>query len=451
MPYIPHTEKDTQEMLSFIGAKSLDDLFAEIPADLKISGFKNIPDGLSEAEIARLLKERANKDNPGLCFIGAGAYEHYVPAVVSDITSRGEFLTAYTPYQAEASQGTLQVIYEYQSMMCHLMGMDISNASMYDGASALAEAILMAMRLHKNENAKKILLPQALSPAYRQVIQTITKPHGLELVTVPYEPKTGTLNLETLKTFATNDVAAIVISQPNFFGMLEDVDAITDWAHQKSILVIGNVNPIATAILKAPGKWGEKGADIVAGDGQPLGAPLANGGPYFGYMCTKKENARQLPGRIVGRTIDQDGKMGFVLTLQAREQHIRRAKATSNICSNQALMATGATIYMSLLGADGLRKIAATCNSNANLLREKLLKIKGVNAVFTGGFFHEFVIKLEKPVTQVLSNLADNGIQGGFDLSLDYPELGNSLLICVTETKSSADLESYAKQLEKIL
>ncbi|MBU0744498.1 MAG: aminomethyl-transferring glycine dehydrogenase subunit GcvPA [Gammaproteobacteria bacterium] len=451
MPYIPHTKEDTKKMLDAIGIKSIDDLFAEIPKDLRIDGLKNIPKGLNELDISKLLKERAAKDHAGLCFIGAGAYEHYIPAVVSDLTSRGEFLTAYTPYQAEASQGTLQVIYEYQSMICNLMQMETSNASMYDGASALSEAILMALRLHKNKQAKTILLPQALHPTYRKVIKTITKPHHLELVTIPYDPKTGTITLDTLKAYTNNNVAAIVIAQPNFFGALEDVDAITDWAHQNSILVIGNLNPIAAALLKPPGSWGESGADIAAGDGQPLGAPLANGGPYFGYMCAKKENIRQLPGRIVGRTTDKDGKTGFVLTLQAREQHIRRGKATSNICSNQALMATGATIYMSLLGAEGLRRVAAASNANANLLRKRLLKIEGISAVFNNTFFHEFVIKLQKPVGEVLSNLANKGVQGGFDLSIDYPKLGNSLLICTTETKSEDDLEFYARQLEEIL
>lgn len=397
------------------------------------------------------LKERAAKDQAGQCFIGAGAYEHYVPAVVTDLISRGEFLTAYTPYQAEASQGTLQVIYEYQSMMCHLLQMEVSNASMYDGASALAEAILMAVRLHKNEKARTILLPQTLHPAYRQVIKTIAKPHHLDLVTIPYAAKTGAIDFDSLKTYAGKNVAALVIAEPNFFGTLEDVDALTNWAHQNSILVIGNVNPMAIALLKAPGAWGEKGADIVAGDGQPLGVPLACGGPYFGYLGTKKANVRQLPGRIVGRTVDQEGRTGFVLTLQAREQHIRRAKATSNICSNQALLATGATIYMSLLGAEGLRRVAIASHNNASALRTQLLKLDGVNPGFNGPFFHEFVITLQKLVAEILSKLAASGIQGGFDLSKDYPELGNSLLICTTETKSVVDLKFYAEQLEKIL
>jgi glycine dehydrogenase subunit 1 len=451
MPYIPHTEQDKQEMLAQIGIDSVDELFAEIPKDLQISGFKNIPESMTEAEVTRLINERATKDHAGLNFIGAGAYEHHIPAVVMDIISRGEFLTAYTPYQAEASQGTLQVIYEYQSMMCHLMQMGVSNASMYDGASALAEGILMAIRLHKNNKAKTILLPHALHPAYRKVIKTVTKPHNLKLATIPYDAHAGHITLDALKPYAGQDVAALVISQPNFFGILEDVDELTNWAHQNGILVIANVNPMAMALLKPPGNWGENGADIAAGEGQPLGAPLSYGGPYFGYLCTKKEHVRQLPGRVVGRTIDKDGKTGFVLTLQAREQHIRRAKATSNICSNQALIATGATIYMSLLGAEGLRRIAATSNANAALLYEKLLKINGVEAVFNRTFFHEFVVRLHKPAAEILRSLASSGIQGGFDLAFEYPMLKNSLLVCTTETKSPEDLESYARQLEKIL
>ena len=451
MPYIPHTEQDTKEMLAQIGIDSIDALFSEIPKDLQVSHLKNIPESMTEQEVARLINERAAKDHAGLNFIGAGAYEHYVPAVVTDIISRGEFLTAYTPYQAEASQGTLQVIYEYQSMMCHLMQTDVTNASMYDGASSLAEGILMAVRLHKNAKAKTILLPHSLHPAYCKVIKTITKTHNLELVTIPYDTHAGNITLDALKPYVGKDVAALVISQPNFFGVLEDVDELTNWAHQNGIFVIANVNPIGMAILKAPGNWGETGADIVAGEGQPLGVPLSCGGPYFGYLCTKKEYLRQLPGRIVGRTIDKDGKMGFVLTIQAREQHIRRAKATSNICSNQALLATGATIYMSLLGAEGMQRVAETSHANARLLQEKLLKIKCVEAVFNRPFFHEFVVRFHKPVAEILHNLAANGIQGGFDLTFEYPMLGNSLLVCTTETKSAKDLEFYVQQLEKVL
>lgn len=451
MPYIPHTEQDVKEMVGTLGIANTDALFAEIPKHLMIDKLPGIPEGMSEMEVARLLTERAAKDRTTSCFIGAGAYEHHIPAVVWDIASRGEFLTAYTPYQAEASQGTLQVIYEYQSMMTQLMAMDVSNASMYDGATALAEAILMAVRANKRAKSNRVLIPHALHPAYRKVIRTATKPHHVELVEIPFDAKTGAITMTALQQLTNQPFAAIVIAQPNFFGSLEDVDTITDWAHQQGALVIANVNPTAMALLKAPGQWGATGADIAAGDGQPLGAPLSYGGPYFGYMCCRKDFVRQLPGRIVGRTIDTEGNPGFVLTLQAREQHIRRAKATSNICSNQALLATAATIYLSLLGTEGLKRVAAASHENATKLRKQLLSIKGIETVFNHPFFHEFVIRLSKPVTEVLAKLAANGIQGGYELIFEYPELGNCLLICATETKSAADLQNYVTQLEKAL
>ena len=450
MPFIPHTEQNVKEMLKKIGIKSLDDLFSEIPAELKITGLNNIPEGLSEMEVARLMESRAT-NHQNACFIGAGAYEHYIPAVVWDLVSRGELLTAYTPYQAEASQGTLQIIYEYQSMMCNLIGLDASNASMYDGASALAEAVLMALRLTKKPEAKLVLVPRALNPEYLTTLKTITKPHHIEFAELPFNHQTGQIDEAILKQYADKNVAALVIAQPNFFGAIENVDTLTNWAHQIGALVIGCVNPLAMAILKAPGKWGETGADIAVGEGQPLGSPLASGGPYFGFMCCKKEHVRQMPGRIVGRTVDTEGKQGFVLTLQAREQHIRRAKATSNICSNEALMATAATIYMSLLGEKGLQQVAAACHHNTVALRQKLTAIKGIKAVFAGPIFHEFVVQLNQPVAVVLEKLADLGIQGGFDLTTDYPELGACLSICATETKTQKDLQNYAEQLEKLL
>lgn len=451
MPFIPHSEQNIKEMLQKIGIKNIDELFSEIPEDLKIKGLQNIPEKLNEMEIARLMEERANNNRAGSCFIGAGAYEHYIPAVVWDIVSRGEFLTAYTPYQAEASQGTLQVIYEYQTMMCNLMSLDVSNASMYDGASALAEAVLMAVRLAKKPDAKLILIPEALNPAYLATLHTITKPHHFEFAELPFNAKTGQIDETALKQYEGKNVIALVIAQPNFFGTIEDVDMLTNWTHKENALVIGCVNPLAMALLKAPGKWGETGADIATGDGQPLGSPLASGGPYFGFMCCKKEHVRQLPGRIVGRTVDTEGKQGFVLTLQAREQHIRRAKATSNICSNEALMATAATIYMSLLGSNGLKQTATACHNNATALRQKLTAIKGIKAVFNGPTFHEFVLQLNKPVAVVLEKLAELGVQGGFNLVQDYPKLGACLLVCATETKTAKDLQNYATQLEKVL
>jgi len=449
MPYIPHTEQDKQAMLAALKIPSTDALFSEIPENLRLKGeLKEIPESLSEAAMLRLLEERSEQDKAGLCFIGAGAYEHNIPSVIWDIVGRGEYLTAYTPYQAEASQGTLQTIYEYQSMMANLMRLDVSNASMYDGASALAEAVLMATRA---KQMKTVLIPATLNPFYRQTIKTITYPHGLNLVEVPFSMQTGRIELADLKQFEGQEIAALVLPQPNFFGVLENIDALTDWAHEQKTLLIANVNPLATALLKAPGTWGKDGADIAVGDGQPLGSPLSSGGPYFGFMCCKKDYMRQLPGRIVGRTVDTEGKTGFVLTLQAREQHIRRAKATSNICSNQALMATAATIYMSLLGPEGMQRTASLCHDNAKKLCEKLSQIQGVEKVFSAPFFHEFVLKLSKPVDVVLAKLAEAGIQGGYDLSGAYPKLGNAILICATETKTADDLNRYSETLQQIL
>ncbi|MFN7098329.1 MAG: aminomethyl-transferring glycine dehydrogenase subunit GcvPA, partial [Gammaproteobacteria bacterium] len=329
MPFIPHTKNDIAAMLDAIGVKNISDLFDEIPTNLHVAAQQEIPEGLNEFKTTRLMLQLAKQDRHAGCFIGAGAYEHYIPAAVWEIASRGEFLTAYTPYQAEASQGTLQLLYEYQTMMASLMGMEVSNASLYDGASALAEAILMAIRsLPKNNPSKTILIAGSLHPHYRQTAETIVSAQGIKLVDVPFDAKTGTLDLASLDPFAAQHAAALVIQQPNFFGQLEAVDALTDWAHAHNQLVIAAVNPIATALFKEPGSWGETGADIACGEGQPLGLPLASGGPYFGFMCTRMALVRQMPGRIIGRTVDRDNKPGFTLTLQAREQHIRRAKAT---------------------------------------------------------------------------------------------------------------------------
>lgn len=451
MPYIPHTKKDVSEILSCLNIDNIDALFSEIPENLRISQLNNIPQGLSEMELARLMQERANLNSTNQCFIGAGAYEHYIPAAVWDIVSRGEILTAYTPYQAEASQGTLQIIFEYQTMICNLMQMDVSNASMYDGASALAEAVLMTVRANKKAKSKTILLPHSLHPAYRQAIESITAPFALDFQTIPYDKTTGTIDFSALQQYANTGFISLVIAQPNFFGSLEDVDTLTNWAKEQQAMVIANVNPLAMSLIKAPGSWGENGADVVVGDGQPFGSPLASGGPYFGFMACKQEHIRQIPGRIVGKTTDTEGNIGYVLTMQAREQHIRRAKATSNICSNQALMATASVIYTSLLGFDGLRKVATTSHNNAKILYEKLTAFSQVKTIFQHPFFHEFVIQFNKPVTEILHKLAQHGILGGYDLSKNYPELGNAMLICVTETKSLSDIDNYVKILEQLL
>ena len=446
MPFIPHTEADIQAMLASIGADSIEDLFDEIPAALRSGKLTRVPEGMSEMEISRLMQDRAEIDGRYLNFIGAGAYEHHIPAAVWQIATRGEFYSAYTPYQAEASQGTLQLIYEYQTMMASLTGMDISNASLYDGASALAEAVLMAVRAHKS--SRRILMPRTVHPVYRKVVHATVRNQGIELIELDYDLKHGVIST-TLSS--DTEFAALVIPHPNFFGKLEEVDALTDWAHSKGALVIGVVNPVSLAIITPPGEWGSKGADIAVGEGQPLGAPLSSGGPYYGFMACKTALVRQMPGRIVGRTIDLEGKPGFTLTLQAREQHIRRSKATSNICTNQGLVVVASTIHMALLGPDGLERVAAKSHANTLALLNILTAVEGVETVFEGAQFHEAVIRISAPASDVLRALKAQGILGGYDLSADYPELGQAILICATETKIEADLQKYAEQLERIL
>jgi glycine dehydrogenase subunit 1 len=448
MPFIPHTEVDVQEMLAAIGAPSIETLFEEIPTALRIKGLSGIPDALTEMEIGRLMHERAQRDGRPLNFIGAGAYEHHIPAAVWAIVTRGEFYSAYTPYQAEASQGTLQLLYEYQSMMASLTGMQVSNASLYDGASALAEACLMAVRAHRRSSSARILVPAALHPLYRQVVGAITEGQKLRFDVLPYEPTTGTTDAAALSAYQGQDITAVVVQQPNFFGLLEDVDALTDWAHGNGALAIAVVNPLSLAILKPPGEWGAKGVDIVVGEGQPLGVPLSSGGPYFGFMATRMEHVRQMPGRIIGRTVDMDGKPGFTLTLQAREQHIRRSRATSNICTNQGLLVTAATIYMSLLGATGLERVAAACQAQTRALVDALTGIRGVRLQFAGPRFHEAVLQLDRNVAEVLTALAKHDVMGGYDLAQHYPELGNALLVCATEMRTAQDIEQYRRALQ---
>ena len=448
MPFIPHTEEDISTMLASIGANTIEDLFDEIPLALKSGSLKALP-GLSEMEISRLMQDRAEVDGRYLNFIGAGAYEHHIPSAVWQITTRGEFYSSYTPYQAEASQGTLQLLYEYQTMMASLTGMDVSNASMYDGASALAEAALMAVRSHKS--SRRILIPTSVHPIYRRVVRAIVKNQGIEVIEIPYNLECGHTLVESLAPYAGQDIAALVIPQPNFFGVLEPVDALTDWAHANNALAIGVVNPMSLALLTPPGEWGSTGADVAVGEGQPLGIPLSSGGPYFGFMACKQALVRQMPGRIIGRTTDLNGNPGFVLTLQAREQHIRRSKATSNICTNQGLMVTAATIYMSLLGPEGLRRVATQSHANTLSLVEQLETLKGVKQIFSGDLFHEAVVTLPAPVAGVLKTLKNQGVLAGLDLSEHYPELGNALLVCATETKIASDLEKYVSHLARAL
>ena len=458
MPYIPHSEEDIAAMLKTIGVDSIAQLFDEIPAQLKhTEHLSSLPEGLSEMALARLMRARANHNVAGHCFIGAGAYQHYIPAPVWQLAERGEFYTCYTPYQAEASQGTLQLLYEYQSMISGLMAMDVSNASMYDGATALAEAILMAVRSTKRSSkhaagaAYQVVLPSTVHPAYRAVVKTIVTQHNISLISCDYCPQTGQMQPHAASDLDLNKLAVVVIAQPNFFGALEQVDELTDWAHQQQAKVIALVNPIAMALLKPPGRWGAQGADIVCGEGQPLGIPLSAGGPYFGFLCCKQALVRQMPGRIVGRTHDKNGQEGFTLTLQAREQHIRRAKATSNICTNQGLMVTAATIYMSVLGGKGLCDVALQCHQQTVKLTHMLADLPEVERAFSSGFFHEVVIRFKQPVADIFLGMLEAGYLSGYPLGQSYPELADCLLLCVTEMKTDADCEDYLQALKSVL
>ncbi len=450
MPFIPHTDEDRQAMLAALGLDSLAALFEEIPKDLRCKRL-DLPTGMAEMAVQRLLHERAEHNIRQLCFAGGGAYEHHIPAVVWEIVSRGEYYSAYTPYQAEASQGTLQLVYEYQSMMTRLLAMDVSNASLYDGASALAEAILMAVRANRHSRSKKVLIPAAVHPIYRQVAATIAANQAIDLIEIPFDHQTGQTPLAALEAYRDEDITAVVIPQPNYFGVIEEVDGLTDWTAQQRALSIAVVNPTAMAMLKPPGEWGVGGVDIACGDGQPLGIPLSLGGPYFGFMTCRKEFVRQLPGRIAGATVDSEGRRGYVLTLQAREQHIRRSKATSNICTNQGLLTAAATIYMALLGPQGLARVAAACHQNLNRLVARLTEIAGVEKLFEGVGFHEGVLILPQPAETVLQGLARQGILGGIALSAHYPELSNAVLVCATEARTQDDIERYAEQLAVVI
>jgi len=450
MPFIPHTDDDVKTMLDAIGVEHIDDLFDEIPAALKKECLASIEQSKPELEVTQHMRLRASMDTSLSSFLGAGAYEHHIPAAVWEIATRGEFYTAYTPYQAEASQGSLQALYEYQTMIANLTALDVSNGSLYDGASALAEAVLMAVRANRKSKSKRILIPRTVHPAYRKVVHAIVRLQGIVLEELDYDSQQGSINLDSLPDI-TGDFAALIIPQPNFFGRLEEVDALTRWAHSHQALVIAVVNPTSMAILHPPGEWGDNGADIACGEGQPLGIPLTSGGPYFGFMSCKQAIVRQMPGRIVGQTVDLDGKRGFSLTLQAREQHIRRSKATSNICTNQGLMVTAATIYMTLMGPDGLAHTASNSHAGLGELLHEAVKITGVEHAFSGPYFHESVLKFDKniDIDAVLGSMLQDGILAGYKLADEYPELDQHLLVCVTETKSIADKTNYIAMLKK--
>ena len=442
MDFIPHTTEQVNEMLGVIGVDSVDELFDEIPSNLQTPNIAGIADGITEMEMLRRLSQRAKRDEMGPCFIGAGCYDHYIPAAVWDITTRGEFYTSYTPYQAEVSQGNLQVMYEFQSMMASLTGMDVANASVYDGASALAESILMAVRIHKRAKNRTVLFLGTLSPFYRDTVQTLVTRQGIEFVEVPSEE-----GVSTVDQIPDGEFLALVIQQPNFLGQLESVDKLTNRAHDEGALVIASVNPLSLAVLKPPGEWGERGADIVCGDGQPLGIPMCSGGPSYGFMCTRMSHVRQLPGRICGKTVDVDGKPGFTLTLQAREQHIRRGKATSNICTNQGLLVTASTIYMSITGHSGLADSAKQSMANTRKLVAQACELDFVQQKFSGPYFHEAVLQFDRPIDQVCEHMTSSGVLPGLPLGDYYPHLSDCLLVCATEKRHQDEIDRYCSLL----
>ena len=445
MTYIPNTDADRAAMLKVIGKQSVADLFADVPADKRFPVL-NLAPALSEMELARYFQAAAeeNRDSTHtLNFLGAGAYQHFIPAAINHLILRGEFYSAYTPYQPEVSQGTLTAIYEYQSLVCQLTGMDVANASMYDGSTATAEAALMAARLTHRD---KIVVSSALHPEYREVIRTFTQGLSLPIHTVPALPDRGVTDLAALKTAVDDQTACVIAQYPNFFGAIEDLAAIGELAHAHGALFIVCVDPIALGLLKAPGDFG---ADIVVGEGQAMGWGYNFGGPYLGLFACRKEHMRQMPGRLVGRTVDTQGKRGFVLTLQAREQHIRREKATSNICTNEALMALAATVYLSLVGKNGLRRVAELSYHKAHYAAQAIGALPGYAQALSAPFFKEFVVRTPRPVAAVNASLLQDNIIGGYDLSRAYPDQTHQMLLCVTELHTRQDIDKLVEALRK--
>jgi glycine dehydrogenase subunit 1 len=443
MNFIPHTETEWKEMLSDIGVKRFEELIKDLPV---LKAELNIPAGLSEVEMLRHMHLLASKNQAAprlLSFLGAGAYEHYSPSAIASLMSRGEFLTSYTPYQPEVSQGTLQSLYEFQSMICELMAMDVCNAGMYEGASALAEAVLLALR---ETGRKEVLIPQSLHPDYKAVLHTYTAESQVRLIEIPH--KDGLLDTAFISKHLTHQTAAVVIQNPNFFGLVEPVHAIGPLAEAAGALYIACVNPLSLGLLSPPGHYG---VDIAVAEGQPLGVPMGYGGPLAGLMTCKSKWLRKMPGRLVGQTVDVDGKRAFVLTLQAREQHIRREKATSNVCTTSALIANGIAFYLALLGRQGLREVASQNLAKSHYAFQQLTQVPGVRAVFSAPFFNEFVIQTKMPAEELQQALLRQNIVGGLPIQKWFPELGHASLWCITETKTKEDIDQLAKVLRGLM
>ena len=441
MDYIPNTNKDRAEMLSSIGLKSIEELFKDIPGELKPKSF-SLPSGKSELEVLQYFQKLAEKNNnKPVSFLGAGFYDHFIPSAVEAITSRSEFYTSYTPYQPEISQGMLQALYEYQTAISNLTGMEVANASLYDGGTALYEAAKMALRI---TGRKKIIVGEGVNPIYREMLSSYTKNLNLELIEIP-APK-GLDDREKIKSGLDENTACLILQNPNFFGCLDDFSDLVEFAHNKGVLVIISVYPISLGIVKSPG---EMGADIVVGEGQSLGLPLSFGGPYLGFITTLKKYVRQMPGRIVGETTDKENRRGFVLTLQTREQHIRREKATSNICSNETLCALSALVYLSLVGKEGIKELANLCRDKSYYLLKSLSKI-GIKTKFSAPVFNEFVVELSLNADIVIRKLFKKDIIAGFPLGRYYPGMENCLLVTLTEKRSKEEIDLFAKTLEEI-
>ena len=442
-PYIPATHEDEQKMLKACNVSSIDDLFSDIPDDLKLNRDLNLDESKSELEVSEIITKMADKNIDDLtCFLGAGAYDHYIPSLIKSITSRSEFYTAYTPYQAEISQGTLQSIFEFQSMIAEITKMDIANASMYDGATAAVEACIMAVGKTRRN---KIVVPKTVHPETRQILKTYLQFKDVEVVEVDYDREYGTTDLNKLKEVVGEETACILVQNPNFFGVIEDVDEIGSIARDNKAMYVMSVNPITLSILKSPG---EVGADIAVGDAQPLGNSLNFGGPYVGFLAIKSGLIRKMPGRVVGQTVDADGKRCYALTLQTREQHVRREKATSNICSNQGLNALIASIYLATMGKKGYQEVAMQNMQKSHYAYKKFDESKNFDPVFKGKFFNEFVVKSPMPVDELNEKLLENKILGGYDLGKDYEELKGCVLMCVTEKRTAKEIDNLVNLME---
>jgi glycine dehydrogenase subunit 1 len=447
MSYISLSDKDKKEMLARTGAASIGDLFCCIPEAVRLKRDLSLPAAQSEIELVRTIEAIGRKNDYGahLSFLGGGAYEHFIPAVVDYLSSRGEFVSPYTPYQPEVSQGTLQAIFEFQTLICQLTGLDIANASLYEGATAAAEAVLMA---HRVTDRNKVILARSLHPQYREVVRTYVKNLGIEAVEVPWTPD-GRIDTNVLRGLLDDKTAAVVYQSPNFFGVVEDVRGLSEAAHgMKAMSVAIVAEAVSFGLLETPGRLG---ADIVTGEAQSFGIPLSFGGPYLGFMATKKEFVRQLPGRLAGQTVDKEGRRGFVLTLSTREQHIRRERATSNICTNQALCALRATIFLETLGKQGLREMAWQNAQKTAYAADRLAAVPGVKRRFTGAVFNELVVELPKPWAAVDAALRKQGIVAGYGLGTDYPELKSAVLISVTELRTKDQIDRLARALQEVL